>query len=110
MDKSYKVIVVSIINFDPLNVVFPNVDTYTGKLRLELPAVHVKLCDLSMDGLIPGGPYIGGDGQIFGLDINLGEKTLTAGQMMELIQKSRLELSEMHRIIQQTLDEHGALL
>lgn len=102
--------IVSITSFEPLSIVFPNVEMYTGDIFLAFPAVHVKLYDLSMGGIIPGQPHIGGDGQIFGFTLHLGTNSMTHGDIIELIRVSKAHLIEMHRIVQQTLDKHGALL
>jgi hypothetical protein len=101
---------VSITSFDPLTVTLPAAPTiFTGDLFIRFPDVHVKLYDLSLGGLLPGA-HIGGDGQLFGLTLHLRENTMTGGQIVEFIQAARAELIEMHRIVQVTLDAHGALL
>jgi hypothetical protein len=102
--------VISITSFDPLTIALPATPTsYTGDVFIRFPAVHLQIYDLSLGGLLPGA-HIGADDQLFGLTLRLDANTMTGGQMVEFIQAASTELQAMHRIVQATLDEHGALL
>jgi hypothetical protein len=100
---------VSITSFDPLTVAWPAVDRFVGDVTISLPAVHVRMYDLSLGGLLPGA-HIGGDGQLFGLTVTLPEPGLTVGQMSQFIHDARAELREVWRVYQAGLDKRGALL
>ena len=100
---------VSILSFEPLTVAMPEVEMFVGDVHIALPDVHVKIYDLSMGGILPGA-HLGSDSQLFGLNLSLQEPGITTVQMYEFIREARKELAEMWRIVQNTLDEHGALL
>ncbi len=92
-------IIVKINSFDPLNIEFP-LEAVTGRFKLVLPNIQMKLFDLSMGGMIPQAPYVGAEGQVFSLDIDIGESEMSGAKVMEFIQECLPQLRDMHKLVQ----------
>lgn len=101
--------VISITGFEPLQIAVPKCKQFVGTVRIELPAVHLKVYDLSLAGLLPGA-HIGADASILALTLNLAEPGITDADMMKFIIEAQEELAAAWRAAQQFLDDRGALL
>ncbi|MHC4336137.1 MAG: hypothetical protein ACYSUV_20675 [Planctomycetota bacterium] len=106
MTKPTKVIIKS---FHPLDVTLPDCTELVGIVQIVLPAIHVQLLDLSMDGIVPGNPHLGTDAPLHSLEIDFPEP-VDVGKFMMFVIESREELEQMWKGIQAHYDEKGALL
>lgn len=106
MDDVTEIIIKS---FHPLDVQLPDCDTLEGKVKFVLPAVHLKLYDLSLDGIIPGDPHIGGDAPMFCVSANF-PSPVDIGKVMQFVVKSKDDLETLWKAYQAELDKRGALL
>jgi hypothetical protein len=100
---------VRIQSFDPLTIAMPRQDVFVGDVTLRMPALHVKLYDLSLGGALPGA-HIGSDIEIFVWHMQLGEPGLTAAKMLTFIHAAQDEFKQGWQIMQDELDKRGALL
>ncbi len=94
-----------LVSFDPLKIELPGAGPFVGEIRIVLPEVHFKLHDLSMGGIIPDGPYIGGDARLWGFTFAMDEPGMEAGALLTFIASVEEQLKEMHRLIQEAMYE-----
>ena len=85
-------------SFDPLDIQIPNVSHVEGSIRVMLPSIHIKLIDLSMDGIL-GNTHIGAEGNVVSLTLTIGEK-ISVGKVVEMIVQILPYLKEAHQIYQ----------
>jgi hypothetical protein len=100
---------VSIASFEPFSMTLPTEQVIVGEVKIILPAVHLKVYDLSMGGLLPGA-HIGADDRIASVSITLPGPGVSLGEFVEFINRGRDDLREIWRIMQGELDKHGPLL
>jgi hypothetical protein len=107
---------VSIESFEPLTIAFPDLDKLTdegkipaGDLEFALPEHHIQLVDLSMGGIIPDKPHIGGDAKVFSYTTKT-DQDVSFGEFMCMLIEMRGTMEEMHGEMQKILDERGAVL
>lgn len=100
---------VRILSFDPLTIAMPRQDVFVGNVTLRMPAIHLKIYDLSMGDLLPGA-HIGSDTELFVWHMELGEPGITAEKMMAFIYAAQDEFRKAWQLMQDELDKHGALL
>lgn len=94
------------IDFEPeYRANMPPVKRFTGKVEILLPAHHYKLHDLSLGGIIPGGPHIGTDGRAWALKMDLGDEGMSAGDMMEFLARAEPQIRQLWRVVQDELDK-----
>ena len=101
--------IIKITAFDPLKLELPTTPIVTGAIHLALPQLHVKVLDFSMGGIIPDGPYLGGDVEALGLDFDLGDSEVTLGELVQFIHTVLPQLKEMWRIAQVEFDRRFLL-
>jgi len=70
-----------------------------------LPEHHVKMWDLSMGIDLLEGAHIGGDARLWSVDFETSEPGITAGDLTQLIADTEEQLKELHRLVQEKLDE-----
>ena len=98
-----------LIDFDPLQITLPGAGPFAGEVRLILPEFRIRLHDLSMGGIVPDEPYIGGDGRLFRLKLIINEPGISASDLLSFIESAQDELREVHQIVQQELDKRYLL-
>jgi len=103
-----KPIEVTIENFHPLTITWPDGEL-VGEVRLVFPPIHVKMYDLSMGDIIPGGPHLGSDAPIVGCTLTF-DKPADKGDFMKFIEASRDDLETAWQAYQDEFDKKGALL
>ncbi len=101
---------ISISSFHPLQFSIPEVDMFVGKVSIVLPELHVQIYDLSMGIDLLKGAHLGGDAQVFSLDLTIPEPGITPAKMMEMIYAAQGTFEKMWKTAQKELDKQGALL
>ena len=96
--------------FNPLRFSIPQAEVFVGKVEIILPDLHVQIYDLSMGIDLLKGAHIGGDGQVFSVDMTIPEPGVSPGKMMEFVYAAQDTLEKMWKMAQKELDKRGALL
>lgn len=112
MNKVAKLII-SVTSFDPLVMQLPAAAQVANILVIKLPALHLKVFDLSMGGIVPGAPHIGADAQMLEVTIttkNPEDDPFTLGWSVNYIADSLETLKEAWKIAQDLINAQGALL
>jgi hypothetical protein len=95
-----------LLHFEPeYRAELPPADRFVGEVEIILPEVRVKLLDLSMGGIIPDGPYVGGKGRVWTFRVDFPEPGITAGDMLKFLAEAEPQFREMHQVIQSMMDE-----
>lgn len=105
---SETVIEVIIEKFHPLTIVWPDGEL-VGKVRIVLPPIHLRICDLGMGGVIPGDPHLGSDTPIAGINI-FTPTPLDKGDFMNFIEESRGDMEQLWTAYQTEFDKREALV
>jgi len=103
-----KAVEVKIIQFDPLQVQVPDEGGEFFEAKITLPSIKLNLIDLSMGGVIPGGPHIGTEAEALSVMLTQ-EEPILIGTVIEIIRKIKPELKELHARAQKVATEYGPL-
>lgn len=101
MTETHKVLV----SFNPLRIDLPGAGPFVGEIQVVLPENHVTVMDLSMGGMIPGSPHIGGDARIFGFKFEVPEPGMEAADLLKFIETTADKLEGLHEFCQDELDK-----
>ncbi|MEZ4617736.1 MAG: hypothetical protein R2867_19800 [Caldilineaceae bacterium] len=105
-------ITIKILKFNPLQLELPAAEVLTGTVNILLPEHHYVVKSLPFADLMSelAGVHLGSDAAMWNSVIELGDKELGIGEIVQFIVRAQDKYQELHEAIQRALDDRGPLL
>lgn len=87
--------IITIESFDPLRIVWPDVDAFTGPIEIQLPPNQIKV--LGFGAIMPTAS-LRSKASIVNLTFDLGDGVVETGKMFELIKAIKPHLIEAWQV------------